>query len=187
MKKLMYLILVVFLVFALAACGGKTSSTDPTNDNAGGGNGSQVTEPSKPAEPADKNDKYTYEPEKAPPKNLPVYPGAVMVYDSQATGYKYGENSWQWHYDTAASGNEIVAFFRAAFQDLGIPIDEDYTLANFEEFFIQTNTLDSRTASVGWLGYENSENKKDDELSPDTKGRGYMILVDLDRWAERTK
>ncbi len=185
MKKLVYLVLVVLLVFALAACGDKTSSTEPTGP---ADNGSQVTEPdNKPQEPADKNDKYTYEPEKAPPKNLPVYPGANLVYDFQSTGYKYGENSGQWHYDTDASGNEIVAFFVAAFQDLGIPIDEDYTGANFEEFFIQTNTLDSRTASVGWLGYENSENKNDDELSPDTKGRGYMILVDLDRWEERTK
>lgn len=180
MRKILTLALAILLIFALAACGGKTEPVDSAN-NANGDNGSQVTEPdNKPG--AD-----LFVPDKAPPKNLPVYPGAVMVYDLQATGYKYGENSWQWHYDTDASGNEIVAFFVAAFQDLGIPIDEQYTGANFEEFFIQTNTLDNRTASVGWLGYENSENKNDDELTADTLGRSYMILVDLDRWKERVK
>lgn len=103
------------------------------------------------------------------PSNLPVYPVAYLINDA-AMG---GDGHWAWLYATDASANEIVAFFSQTFLDLGYELDEDFTFAMYEEFFIVTKSLELQ---VFWLDDGISE------ANPDTPNRWYAILVNLEAW-----
>lgn len=164
MKKTLFICCLV-LIFALAACSSKIKPNDPTNGNANGDNGGQGAEPTG-------HDDSAYKPEKAVPKNLPVYPGAVLTYEVPS----YGDKTWQWFYSTTASGNEIVAFFVAEFQKLGFEIDGEATFAHYEEFFIVTT---DSVVSVYWLSIDDLP---DEVVDPDTPGRDYAIVVNLNEW-----
>jgi hypothetical protein len=119
------------------------------------------------------SDLETFIPQKGVPNNLPVYPGAILVNDI----ISYGENNWQWLYHTTASGNEIVDFFTVEFQNLGFEINTQNTFAAYEEFFVNTT---NSTVSVYWLSIDELEG----EVNPDTPGRSYAIVVNLNEWKE---
>jgi len=111
-------------------------------------------------------------PKKAVPDNLPIYPEAILWSDT----ISYGEgNNWQWLYSTTGSGNEIVEFFTKELQNLGFEIDEEYTIAFREEFFV--TTTDS-VINVYWLDSDNLT----DDVTADTPNRHYGIIINLDEW-----
>ena len=168
MKKVVIVCCFV-LIFALTACGGNKVPNEPANGNANNDNGDQITEPSGD------NEQEDYVPEKAVPKNLPVYPGAILWNDS------ISGNDWMWLYSTTGSGNEIVEFFTTELQNLGFEIDADSTFAIYEEFGVTTK---DRTVIVYWLGTSDLEIEEED-VDPDTPGRGYGIIVNLDNWNSR--
>ncbi len=145
------------LIFTLTAC----------NSN----NESQV------AETTDNIEHGSYVPQKAVPENLPIYPDATLSSDSAFYGDDSWGNSWQWFYSTNASGNEIVEFFKTEFQNLGFEIDEEQTFANFEEFFVTTT---ESVIGVYWLSIDEFPTEVD--VNPDTPGREYAIVVNLDEW-----
>jgi hypothetical protein len=171
MKKLIFICCFI-LLFALTGCNSNNESNEPSNGNSISGNESQVTET------ADNTGQGSYVPQKAVPKNLPIYPGAILGSDFAFFGPSdFGDNSWQWNYIPNASGNEIVEFFRTEFENLGFEIDEDFTYALGEEFFV--NTTD-RIVAVYFLGGDDVPAGV--EVTADTPGRHYGIVVDLDKW-----
>ncbi len=116
-----------------------------------------------------------YIPKKALPEGIPVYPGAILTGDIPSVG-----DGWQWLYKTTGSGNEILEFFIDSFQELGFEIDNDFTTANYEEFFVVTK---DNTISVYWLDSDSISDV--DEVTPDTPNRHYSIVVDLTKWENR--
>lgn len=169
MKKIIVLIFSIMVIFVLTACSCNNKSKDPVNNNSNSNNdnGNQAIEESD-------NTEYDYVPSKALPENLPIYPGATLWSDNE-TWATEGTN-WMWFFNTTGSANEIVEFFTTEFQKLGFEIDENSTFANYEEFFVRDTT---RTVEIGWLGSEI------EDINPDTPGRGYMIIVNLDAWNKR--
>ena len=155
------------LLFALTGCNSNNESNGPANGNANSNNESQVKET------VDNTEHENYMPQKAVPENLPIYPDAILSGDTAS----YGDNSWQWLYSTTDSGNEIVEFFKTELQNLGFEINEDQTFAYREEFFVTT------TDSVIQVYYLDSDNLPD-EVNPDTPGRHYGIVVNLDEWID---
>ncbi len=166
MRKMVFICCLI-LIFGLSACSSNNEPNEPANGNANSDNGSQVAET--------EHEDHGYEPNKAVPENLPIYPDAILTYDVAS----YGDNSWQWLYNTTASGNEIVEFFKTEFQNLGFEIDGDGTFAYREEFFIATT---DSVISVYWLSIDDLP---DEDVNPDTSGRGYSIVVNLDQWNDR--
>lgn len=162
MKKALSTMIVFILLFTLTGCINNKEDFNSSNRDQ-----DQATETEKGVMSEE------FVPRKAVPHNIPVYPGAILVNDIAS----YGDNSWQWLYDTTGSGNEIINFFTTALRDLGLEINEEGTLAIHEEFFVATT---NSVVSVYWLN--------DDELgegvNPDTPGRGYAIIVNLDEWTE---
>lgn len=116
-------------------------------------------------------DNSGYKSSKAVPKNLPVYPGAVLWSDSRG----YGESEWMWLYDTSGSGNQIVEFFTTELNKLGLKVDEEKALAFRETFFVMTEDY---VVQVFWLG----DDHIDENTNEDTPNRGYGIIVNLDKW-----
>lgn len=160
------------LIFALTACGSNKEPVEPANGNTNNdGNGGQITEPTN------NNEQESYVPEKAVPENLPIYPGAILWNDS----ISYGDNNWMWLYSTTGSGNEIVEFFTTELLNLGFEIDADSTFAIHEEFGVTTA---DRAVIVYWLGTSDLEIEEED-VDPDTPGRGYGIIVNFDVWNSR--
>ncbi len=168
MKKIMNLALIIVLIISLSACS-SNKSNEPTNGNGNTNNENQVTEP------VDKAEDESYVPDKAVPKDLPVYPNASLIGEWDYPAPNFGENSWQWDYKSNGSGNEIVEFFRKEFENLGLEVDEDFTGAGGEEFYV--NTV-GQVVGVYFLG----EDGLPEDVSGDTPGRHYGIVVDLDKW-----
>ena len=162
-------LLVLLLIFCLTAfmvggCGNDDiGDTDPESN--GDENG----------EPGEIDDVDEYVPEVAVPDGLPVYPGAEIEYDMPTE-----EGRWQWHYSTTGSGNDILAFFVGALQELGFSINSDRTIAFREEFFTIT---DDEIVRVYWLDSDNLA--EIDDVTADTPNRWYTIDVHLDSWAAR--
>lgn len=166
MKKTIFISFIV-LILALTACGGDTKPNKPAISNSTSQTKSQITQKEENTEP-------DYVPEKAVPKDLPVYPGAFVFYDSEIWADE--GTGWMWFYSTTASANEIVAFFKTELLKSGLEIDTGFTYALGEEFSVSDTT---GTLTVGWLddGLEN--------VNPDTPGRGYLLMVKLEAWAGR--
>lgn len=151
-RKILVVILVIFLIF-LAGCSTNNGSNKP------------------PEQKTPQSDVYV--PRKAVPEGLPVYPDAVLINDLSALS----DDHWQWLYSTTGSGNDIMLFFINALQESGFGIDSEYTIANYEEFFITTT---DEVIRVYWL---DSENLADvDTVTPDTPDRHYGIVVNLKAW-----
>ena len=168
MKKLIFICCFI-LLFVLTACNSNNDPNEPANSNA---NSNSISDnESQVIETADNTEHENYVPQKAVPGNLPIYPDAILRGDAAS----YGDNSWQWFYSTTDSGNEIVEFFKTEFQNLGFEINGDQTFAYREEFFITTTDL------VIQVYYLDSDNLPD-EVNPDTPGRHYGIIVNLDEW-----
>ena len=167
MKKKIAIIMSIVLIFTLTGCGGNNKSNDSTKGNSNNDNENKVIE-------KENKPKHDFVPQKAVPNNLPVYPDAILWSDTE-TWTTEGTN-WMWLYNTTASANEIIDFFTTELQNLGFEIDPKFTFANYEEFFVRDTT---KTVEVGWMddGIE--------DVNPDTSGRGYMIIVNLDKWNER--
>ena len=89
-------------------------------------------------------------------------------------------DSWQWLYKTIGSGKEIMEFFIDLLQELGFEIDNDSTIANYEEFFVVTK---DNIIRVYWLDSESIAAV--DKVTPDTPNRHYSIVVDLEKWENR--
>ncbi|MDY6827693.1 MAG: hypothetical protein SVV67_11155 [Bacillota bacterium] len=175
MKKLAVLFLVLFLTLSLTACG-SANKTDDDSENTGA-TVIDETESTDSIDNTDNENNDKYVPQKAVPEDLPIYPGAILWSDSTS----YGEdNNWQWLYSTTGSGNEIVEFFIKELQNLGFEIDEEYTFANREEFFVTTTDL---IVQVYWLDSDNLSEV--DAVTADTPNRHYSIVVNLDEWEAR--
>ncbi|MGI6497368.1 MAG: hypothetical protein ACOX0U_00750 [Oscillospiraceae bacterium] len=166
MKKIIFICCLI-LTFALTACNSNNGLNESANGNSISGNESPVTE--TPGNT--KHDDSVYVPQKAVPKNLPVYPDAVLWSDMETWAAE--GTGWMWCYNTTASGNEIVEFFKTELQNLGFEIDENGTFAFREEFSVATT---DGVIGVGWLDDEI------EDVNPDTPGRGYAIVVHLDEW-----
>lgn len=172
MKKIAFLFTAFILVFALTACNSNIEPNKPDNSNV---NSSSIIDNETQVTEKDENtDHDNYIPKKAVPKNLPIYPDAILWGDM----ISFGDNSWQWLYTTTGSGNEIVEFFKTELQNLGFEIDEEYTYAEHEEFFVSTTNL---VIQVYWLDSDNLT----DEVNADTPERHYGIIVNLDEWDNR--
>lgn len=171
MKKISILFFVIFLTSVLTACGG-TNKSDDNNVK----NDPNVINETQPTESIDSTDYDNYVPQKAVPDDLPTYPDAVLTSDIVS----FEENSWQWLYSTTGSGNEIVEFFRTELQSLGFEIDEERTIANYEEFFVATT---DSIIQIYWLDSDNLS--EIDAVTPDTPNRHYSIIVNLDKWEAR--
>lgn len=173
MKKVA-LVIAFLLIFTLTACSSKTKPTKPdqgnntgasepkeTEDNSGGGG--SVHEPETP-DPG-----YVYEPERAVPEGLPVYPGAVMTFDTEVWSWNEGLH-WMWMYENAGSAIEILEFFTTELEKLGFEIVDSY--ADDIELRLVDKT---ETVNVGYSADEND----------DLNQLGYMITVNLDGWDNR--
>jgi hypothetical protein len=167
MNKIAILLSVIILTFALTACD-SSNRADDSNAN----NGSSIDDETQVTESTNNTNHDNYVPKKAVPDNLPIYPEAILWSDT----ISYGEgNNWQWLYSTTGSGNEIVEFFTKELQNLGFEIDEEYTIAFREEFFV--TTTDS-VINVYWLDSDNLT----DDVTADTPNRHYGIIINLDEW-----
>lgn len=165
LKKIYVTIISIVLIFVLTGCGGNNEKEKPANIDSTNDNASKVTEPT------DNIRDENFVPQKAVPKDLPVFPGAILWFDSE-TWAAEGTN-WMWFYNTTGSANQIVEFFTAELKNLEFEID---AFALGEEFSVRdVNGL----VNVGWIddGIE--------DVNPDTPGRGYMIIVNLDAWNNR--
>ncbi|NLN69457.1 MAG: hypothetical protein GX142_01530 [Chloroflexi bacterium] len=157
MKKVA-LVMAFLLIFTLTACSSKTEASEPkeTKDNSGG-NG------------------FVYEPKMPVPKDLPVYPGAVLWSEVEGAWEGADSGNWMWLYNSEGSGNEIVEFFKTELEAMGFEIGTAH--ATQEEFGVSDVDF---IVAVGFL---------DDGISdptPDTPGRGYMITLNLEAWENRS-
>ena len=111
-------------------------------------------------------------PEEILPNKLPIYPGSDMT----LTLPLYTEdNSRTWWFDSNATGNELVEYFKTELQKLGIEIDEENTYAKTSQIMVSTKD------SIVKVMNDESENIAGD-VNPDTPGRSYFVLVDLNKW-----
>lgn len=149
----------LILILALTACGGNADSKEPVNSK----NENQITKTQ------DKTKQENYVPQKAVPKNLPVYPGATLFHDEMT----FWENHWIWDFYTTGSANEIIAFFETELKKMGYEILEGNFGADRHEFYLFAGLFD--------IQISNLDSEKDpDKFNPDTPGRGYSILVNLE-------
>ncbi len=180
MKKSIFIFCLV-LVLTLTACSGKTkptesvtnkttshsiaeSETTRTSGSPATGSESQTTEAS--AESG--NPDYVYQPERALPEGLPVFPGAVLTFDTQVWAAE--GTAWMWMYEKAGSANEIADFFKTELEKLGFEIDKAF--ADREEVYVADIT---GTVSLGYSA----------DKTEDMNQLGYMITVNLDAWDNR--
>lgn len=113
-----------------------------------------------------------YLPMKAVPKDLPVYPNAVMINDGA------GFRDWSWSYKTDVSANEIIEFYKNQLEGLGFEIRDQDIYTNEEAFRI--STTDS-IVSVEYIYNEGLDKK----ITPDTSGRSYQIGIKINEWYYR--
>ncbi len=179
MKKSIFIFCLVF-VFTLTACSSKAKPKEPvTNETTSPSIAEDETQATKipdppasspenqtPVEP--ENPDYVYQPERALPDGLPVFPGAVLTYDTQVWAAE--GTAWMWMYEEAGSANEIVEFFKTELEKLGFEIDKAF--ADREEFHVA-----DKTGTVS-LGYSADQEEDMNQL-------GYMITVNLDAWDKR--
>lgn len=163
MKKILAFVLALALVFTLFACGSEDKPSKPSESIK-----TEATEPKEAEDNSDDND-YVYVPEKDIPEGLPVYPGAVMAFDTEVWSFNEGLH-WMWMYEEAGSGKEILEFFLTELEKLGFEFED--TFADDYEVFLHDVT---ETVSLGYSADEN------DDLSR----LGYMITVNLDAWDNR--
>jgi hypothetical protein len=121
------------------------------------------------------NESDEFVPTKPFPEGLPIYPGAILTSEISSPG-----SNWQWLFQTTGSGNDIRTFFINSLTELGFAIDNEASIAKYEEFFVIT---EDGTISVYWL---DSDSISDiDNITPDTPNRHYAISVDLEKWENR--
>ena len=162
------LVMALLLVFTLTACSSKPQPTKPAQ--------SSNTEASEPEETNDNSggNGSAFEPEMPVPKDLPVYPGAVLWGEIEGAWGDTDGGKWMWLYSSEGSGNELVEFFKTELEAMGFEIGSAH--ATHEEFGVSDVDF---IVAVGFL---------DDGIAdptPDSPGRGYMISVDLDAWNNR--
>lgn len=160
MKKTLTLLVIFTFLFLSTGCVNKNENLTPA-----GSDKNQAIENEKGS------NLEGFVPQKPEPENLPIYPGAVLVNDA----ISYGENKWQWFYETTASGTEIVNYFTEAFEDMGIEVDAEGTFTFYEEFFVSTEKY---VATVYWLGTD----ELGEDINADTPGRSYAIIIDFNLW-----
>ena len=178
MKKVA-LVIAFLLIFTLTACSSKpkpakpdqsskTEASEPkeTEDNSGG---SGSVHESEMPEPKDPDSDYVYEPERDVPEGLPVYPGAVMAFDTEVWSFNEGLH-WMWMYEEAGSAKEIYEFFLAEFKKMGFEFEDPF----FSEYEVFLHDI-TETVSLGYSA--------DD--TQDLNRLGYMITVNLDAWDKR--
>ena len=158
MKKALAIILSIMFVFTVTGCG----SSNKEN-----------------LKPKDVKDKYIAK--KTELKDLPKYPGSILVYDNQSLWGDENCAYWSWTYVTTGSANEIIDFFEKEFVNLGYSISEKSTPGS--KFFMRVEESDFYINSSSW---DKENNKKlPDEVTPETPGREYEIIVNLDKWNNR--
>ncbi|HPX93324.1 MAG TPA: hypothetical protein PK646_02710 [Bacillota bacterium] len=167
MKKIIVICCLV-LIFTLAACS-SNKSNEPVDSKAivpsiGDTEGLVTKTPVEHEDPDD-----VYQPEKALPEGLPVYPGAVMTFDTETAAFNEGLH-WMWMYEDAGSAKEIHDFFVAELEKLGFELEEPF----FSEYEVFVHDV-TGTVSLGFSADENDDLNK----------LGYMITVNLDAWNER--
>jgi hypothetical protein len=162
------LVIAFLFIFTLTACSGKPKEpvTNITTSPPITSPESQTTE--TPVEP--ENPDHIYQPERALPEGLPVYPGAVLTFDSQVWSGSDEETAWMWMYAEAGSPREILDYFTTELEKLGFEIEGAF--ADDYEVFLHDAT---ETVSLGYSA--------DD--SDDLNQIGYMITVNLDKWDNR--
>lgn len=167
MKKIMKLILVLFLAIILLAC-----KTETPTDQTGKADNDVNKEVMQKEEVKDESQEEVYLPEHPIPKNLPVYPGAILVNDVATTSF-HGDAKHLYFYETDANANEIVEFFVIELEKLGIEIDRENTgvFAGGIEFFVKT------VPDVVSLG-----DSAEEGVDENTKGRPYMIEILISEW-----
>ncbi len=170
MRKFIAIIMSIILVFTLTGCNSKNQfkdSDNPAMDIIK--NQLKETVDQIQREDAGIDD---INPEEILPNKLPIYPGSDMT----LTMPSYTEyNSRTWWFDSNATGNELVEYFKTELQKLGIEIDEENTYARTFQIMVSTK------AKVVMVQNDESENIAGD-VNPDTPGRSYFVIVDLDKW-----
>lgn len=187
MKKLLSLGLILLLIFGLNACSPNKSSEaasdkeqlvekqeqeeikdekDPIE--------TEEVEEEEEEEEEEEDDDDGYVPMEALPEDLPIYPGAYMWLDTSAWRETEGFY-WSWAFDTDASAEEIMNFYRKKLEDLGFEIDEERTFERSGEFHLTTTC---ETVSVGWGDGEPGETAQ-------TPDRDYILVVNLTEWEKR--
>ncbi len=173
MKKVA-LVIAFLLVFTLTACSSKPKPTKPTQSSKTGASEPKETEDNSGGsgsvhEPETPDPGYVYEPERVVPEGLPVYPGAVLTFDTEVWSWNEGLH-WMWMYEDAGSAIEILEFFKTELGKLGFEIVDSY--ADDIELRLVDKT---ETVNVGYSADEND----------DLNQLGYMITVNLDGWDNR--
>ena len=167
MKKLIFIFCLV-LVCTLTACSSEAKPKEPvTNETTSHSIAESETQATKtPVEPENPDD--AYQPERALPEGLPVFPGAVLTFDTQVQAAE--GTAWMWMYEEAGSATEIADFFKTELEKLGFEIDKVF--ADREEVYVADTT---GTVSLGYSADETG----------DMNQLGYMITVNLDAWDNR--
>ena len=173
MKKTVFILCLV-LVFTLTACSSEAKPKEPgTNTTTSpliAESEAQATKTSSPPASSPENSDNAYQPERALPEGLPVYPGAVLAFDTQVWSGSDEETAWMWMYAEAGSPKEILEFFKTELEKLGFEIEGAF--ADDYEVFLHDTT---ETVSLGYSADE----------SDDLSQIGYMITVNLDKWDNR--
>lgn len=167
MRKIIVLITSVVFIFILTACSCNNESKGSANTKTNSNKGNQVSE--------------EYVPKKAELKKLPVYPGALLVYDNETKWSDENSDYWMWVYVTTGSGSEIIEFFKTELQNLGFEIGDASTMGKI--FYLYTKDDEIYLENFSWD--KSSYKKLPDEVNPDTPGRQYRIIVNLNKWNNR--
>ncbi len=166
MKKAIAILFSIILVFTLIGCGDKTPTT------------------------ANKNkDSKKYIPEHSLPKDLPIYPGAVLNRGYEVNVTDIDEETeeeievihWAWTFSTTGSAREIIDFYKNELTELGYELKSETLHGNY----FGLSTVDSDIhISYAIIGKSNSDSLPD-LVMPDTPGRDYSIQIHPDKWKNR--
>lgn len=117
-----------------------------------------------------------------PPKDVPVYPGAKKFGEIDE-GVFEDDTFLKWTYKTDASANEIYEFFKTEFESMGYLVGGWGTYISYDKFGItaEDEATNKYLIQVSYYPAEDLEG----EITEDTKGREYLISVNIEEWKKK--